>query len=79
MTASRSGKGNGGGNGRIASWHRLLKQERAYLIHFRTRTEARAARFEYFEIFYHRRRLHRALGGTARPRGRPRPISPPKR
>jgi putative transposase len=29
---------------------------------FRTRAEARAAVFEYVEIFYNRRRLHSALG-----------------
>jgi len=31
-------------------------------IHFRTRAEARAAVFEYIEIFYNRQRLHSALG-----------------
>jgi putative transposase len=29
---------------------------------FRTRAEARAAVFEYIEVFYNRQRLHSALG-----------------
>jgi putative transposase len=31
-------------------------------VRFRTRAEARAAVFEYIEIFYNRQRLHSGLG-----------------
>ena len=62
MTASMRRQGNCGDNACIESWHSLLKKELVYLTHFRTRTEARAALFEYIEIFYNRQRLHSALG-----------------
>lgn len=39
-----------------------LKKELVYLTKFSTRTEARAAIFEYIEVFYNRVRLHSALG-----------------
>jgi len=62
MTPSRSRQGHGGDTACIASWHRLLKKESVYLTHFRTRAEARAARFAYIAGCYHRQRLHSALG-----------------
>jgi transposase InsO family protein len=39
-----------------------LKKEHVHHVRFRTRAEARAAVFEYVEIFYNRQRLHSALG-----------------
>jgi putative transposase len=38
----------------------LLKKAWVYVSHFRTRSEARAARFEYSEVFDNRQRLHSA-------------------
>ncbi len=61
MTPSMSRKGNCWDNACIESWHSLLKKELVYLSHFRTRAEARAALFEYIEVFYNRQRLHSAL------------------
>ena len=40
-----------------AFWGKM-KYEWLYEQHFRTREEARAAVFEYAEIFYNRQRLH---------------------
>ncbi len=62
MTASRSRKGNGWDNAGIESWHSLIKKARGYLHHFRTRTEARGAIFEYIAMGYNRQRLPSALG-----------------
>jgi len=62
MTTSMSRKGNCWDNACIESWHSLIKKELVYLDHFRTRTEARLAIFEYIEIWYNRQRLHSALG-----------------
>jgi putative transposase len=39
-----------------------LKKELVYLTKFSTRTAARAAVFEYIEVFYNRIRLHSTLG-----------------
>ena len=39
-----------------------LKTEQVHEAQFRTRAEARAAVFEYIEVFYNRQRLHSALG-----------------
>jgi transposase InsO family protein len=38
------------------------KREQVHLTRFRTRAEAKAAVFDYIEIFYNRQRLHSALG-----------------
>ena len=46
----------------LARFFASLKKEHVHHIHFRTRAEARAAVFEYVEIFYNRQRLHSALG-----------------
>jgi putative transposase len=62
MVGSMSRKGNCYDNACIESWHSLIKQELIYLSHFHTRADARAAIFEYIEIFYNRQRLHSALG-----------------
>jgi transposase InsO family protein len=39
-----------------------LKTEHVHLVRFRSRAEAKAAVFEYLEVFYNRVRLHSGLG-----------------
>ena len=46
----------------MESFFASLKTERIHEARFRTRAEARAAVFEYIEVFYNRQRLHSALG-----------------
>jgi len=46
----------------MESFFAALKTERVHEARFRTRAEARAAVFEYIEVFYNRQRLHSALG-----------------
>ena len=46
----------------MESFFASLKTERVHQAWFRTRAEARAAVFEYIEVFYNRQRLHSALG-----------------
>ena len=46
----------------MESFFAALKTERVHEVRFRTRAEARAAVFEYIEVFYNRQRLHSALG-----------------
>ncbi len=42
----------------MESFFASLKTERVHEAQFRTRAEARAAVFEYIEVFYNRQRLH---------------------
>ena len=44
------------------SFFHTLKVERIHGEHFATRAEARAAVFDYIEVFYNRERIHSALG-----------------
>ena len=46
----------------MESFFAVLKTEHVHLAPFRTRAEAKAAVFEYIEVFYNRQRLHSALG-----------------
>ena len=46
----------------MESFFASLKKEHVHHVRFHTRAEARAAVFEYVEIFYNRQRLHAALG-----------------
>ncbi len=46
----------------MESFFASLKAERVHQAQFRTRVEAKAAIFEYIEVFYNRQRLHSALG-----------------
>ncbi len=39
-----------------------LKTEHVHLVRFRSRAEAKAAIFDYLEVFYNRVRLHSGLG-----------------
>jgi putative transposase len=59
---SMSRRGNCLDNAPMESFFASLKKERVHQTRFRTRAEARAAVFDYIEIFYNRQRLHSALG-----------------
>src|SRR5918911_4219402 len=59
---SMSRKGNCLDNAPMESFFASLKKEHVHHARFRTRAEARAAVFEYIEVFYNRQRLHSGLG-----------------
>ena len=59
---SMSRRGNCLDNAPMESFFASLKTERVHETQFRTRAEAKAAVFEYIEVFYNRQRLHSALG-----------------
>src|SRR5215207_3411612 len=59
---SMSRRGNCLDNAPMERFFASLKTERVHEARFRTRAEARAAVFEYIEVFYNRQRLHSALG-----------------
>lgn len=59
---SMSRRGNCLDNAPMESFFASLKKEHVHHARFRTRAEARAAVFEYVEIFYNRQRLHSGLG-----------------
>ena len=59
---SMSRRGNCLDNAPMESFFASLKTERVHQAQFRTRAQARAAVFEYIEVFYNRQRLHSALG-----------------
>jgi transposase InsO family protein len=59
---SMSRRGNCLDNAPMESFFASLKKEHVHHVRFRTRAEARAAVFEYVEVFYNRQRLHSALG-----------------
>ncbi len=59
---SMSRRGNCLDNAPMESFFASLKTERVHEARFRTRAEAKAAVFEYIEVFYNRQRLHSALG-----------------
>lgn len=62
LTASMSRKGNCYDNAHIESFWSSLKYETVYRHRYTTRAAARAALFDYIEIFYNRARLHSSLG-----------------
>jgi putative transposase len=62
ITQSMSRRGNCLDNAPMESFFASLKTEHVHQARFRTRAEAKAAVFEYVEIFYNRQRLHSALG-----------------
>ena len=49
-------------NAPMESFFGSLKNELVHRVHFKTREEAKAALFEYIEIFYNRQRLHSSIG-----------------
>jgi putative transposase len=57
-----SRKGNCWDNAVAESFFSTLKLELVYRTSFATRQEARAAIFEYIEVFYNRLRRHSTLG-----------------
>ena len=57
-----AGRGNRYDNAAMESFWSALKRELIYQRHFATRGEARAAIFEWIEVFYNRVRRHSALG-----------------
>ena len=61
IRASMSRKGNCYDNAFVESFFRTLKVELVYTRKFRTREEARAAIFEFIEVWYNRQRLHSSL------------------
>jgi transposase InsO family protein len=61
MQASFTGTGACLDNAIIESFWASLKKELIYQCHFKTRAEARAAIFEYIEVYYNRERLHSSL------------------
>ena len=62
ITPSMSRRGNCLDNAPMESFFASLKKEHVHQASFRTRVEAKAAVFEYIEVFYNRQRLHSALG-----------------
>jgi putative transposase len=62
VVPSMSRRGNCYDNALMESFWSSLKRELVHRVHFDTRALARAAIFEWIEIFYNRERLHSALG-----------------
>lgn len=61
ITQSMSRKGNCYDNAMVETFFRTLKVELVYRQKFKTREEAKAAIFEFIEVWYNRRRLHSSL------------------
>ncbi len=61
MIASMSRKGNCYDNAVVESFFSNLKNELVYHCDYYDRDEARAAVFNYIEVFYNRKRLHQTL------------------
>jgi len=64
LVCSMSRKGNCWDNAPQESFFALLKGE-LEIEKFKTRQQAKAAVFEYIEVFYNRQRLHSALGNQS--------------
>ena len=62
ITQSMSRRGNCLDNAPMESLFAALKVEHVHHTRYRTRDEARAALFDYLEVFYNRQRLHSGLG-----------------
>ena len=62
IVQSMSRRGNCLDNAPMESVFAALKVEHVHQCHFRTRAEAKAAVFDYVEVFYNRQRLHSGLG-----------------
>lgn len=61
ITASMSRKGNCYDNAMVESFFRTLKVELVYTRKFKTREEAKAAIFEFIEVWYNRQRIHSSI------------------
>ena len=57
-----SRKGNCLDNAPMESFFGALKTELVHRTRFRTRCQAKAALFEYIEVFYNRHRRHSSVG-----------------
>jgi len=62
ITASMSRRGNCYDNAYVESFFHSLKVELVHRQTFATRAQAKAAIFEYIEVWYNRRRKHSSLG-----------------
>src|SRR5213593_1683219 len=62
LVGSMSRRGNCWDNAVAESFFSTLKIELAYTADWATRADARAAVFEYLEVFYNGQRRHSALG-----------------
>ncbi len=62
VVPSMSRRGNCYDNAAMESFWSSLKRELVHRHNFASRAEARAAIFEWIEVFYNRERLHSALG-----------------
>lgn len=62
LTASMSGKGDCWDNAMMESFWATFKTELIHQSSYATREQAKAAIFEYIEVFYNRKRLHSSLG-----------------
>ncbi len=62
ITCSMSGRGDCWDNAVMESFWGTLKAELVSHEHYATREQARAAVFEYIEVFYNRQRRHSTLG-----------------
>lgn len=65
MIQSQSRKGDCYDNAVVESFFANLKNELTWHCRFATRDEARAAIFDYIEVFYNRQRLHETLDYVA--------------
>ena len=62
IVQSMSRRGDPLDNAPMESFFASLKTEEVYLVRYRSRAEAKAAVFEYLEVWYNRVRLHSGLG-----------------
>jgi transposase InsO family protein len=62
MLCSMSRKGDCWDNAMAESFFSTLKKELVHRTRFKTREQARAAIFEFIEVFYNRTRMHSLLG-----------------
>jgi hypothetical protein len=62
ITQSMSRRGNCLDNAPMESFFASLKTEHVHQVCFHTREEAKAAVFDYIEVFYTRQRLHSGVG-----------------
>ena len=62
LICSMSRRGNCYDNAPMESFFQKLKVEQIYHEDYRTRLEARAAVFDYIEVFYNRQRKHSSIG-----------------
>jgi putative transposase len=62
IAVSMSGKGDCWDNAMMESFWATLKTELIHQNNYATHEQARAAIFEYIEVFYNRKRLHSSLG-----------------